>query len=87
MLTGTSLTFMPRSSTTYNGLQAVQFIVICTEQWMSKANRPPAVVGGICACLCLAILGRSSFILPALILSMAVLLAIKNKVKEASADE
>ena len=54
---------------------------------MSKANRLPAVVGGICACLRLAIFGRSSFILPALILSMAVLLAIKNKVKEASADE
>ena len=63
------------------------FIVICTEQWMSKTNRLPAVVGGVCACLCLAVFGRSSFILPAMILSMAVLLTIKNKVKEAGADE
>ena len=58
------------------------FIVICTEQWMSKANRLPAVVGCVCACLCLAVFGRSSFILPAMVLSMAVLLTIKNKVKE-----
>lgn len=57
------------------------FVVICTEQWLGSKNHIPAIVGAVCAILSLVILGASKFILPALIASMAALLALKKKVE------
>lgn len=62
------------------------FVVILTEQCMLKAPRVPAIIGAVCAVLALIIFGKSSFILPALILSVGILIIFKkplSKVKEA----
>lgn len=58
------------------------FIVICVEQWLGSKNHLPAFIGAICGVACLLIFGKSSFILPALISSVAVMWFMRNKIEE-----
>ncbi len=50
------------------------FIVICVERVMNRADRLPALVGAVCAVVCLLILGPDRFLAPALLLCAAILL-------------
>ena len=51
------------------------FIVIFVEQWLEKKNRFPAIVGVIASVISLLVFGKDSFILPAMIIIMIVLLS------------
>lgn len=55
------------------------FIVIFIEQWLTarKTTHIPAVIGILCGIVALIIFGPSRFILPALILTVGLLLAIR----------
>lgn len=56
------------------------FIVICLERAMRKADRLPVAVGGVCAIVCLFVLGPDKFLVPALALT-AVLLMDMDAIK------
>lgn len=50
------------------------FVIILMDQWEKARDRRPAILGGTIALACLAIFGGQSFMLPALVLTSAVLL-------------
>jgi len=50
------------------------FVIILIDQWEKAKDRRPAILGGAIALACLAIFGGQSFMLPALVLTSAVLL-------------
>lgn len=50
------------------------FVIILMDQWERARDRRPAILGGAIALACLAIFGGQSFMLPALVLTSAVLL-------------
>ena len=52
------------------------FIVICVERAMSRADRLPLCIGGVCAVLGLLLLGPDRFLAPSLALTAALLLAL-----------
>lgn len=49
------------------------FVVIFVDQWTSQTDHKPAVIGVVASVLCLSIWGASSFIIPAMILILAIL--------------
>ena len=55
------------------------FIVICVERMLSKEERFPAVVGGVCALVSLMLLGPDRFLAPALAVTAALLMAMNVK--------
>ena len=63
------------------------FIVICVERAMNRADRLPLILGGVCATVCLFLLGPDNFLAPALALTAFLLLAAQVARKEASAHE
>ncbi len=58
------------------------FIVIFIEQWMEKKNRIPEVIGVCAAVICLLIFGADSFVLPAMIAIVIVLLTARKRLDE-----
>ena len=58
------------------------FVVIFVEQWMDAKNRVPAVIGVVCAVLCLQIFGSGSFVFPTMILSILVLFATRKRLEK-----
>lgn len=61
------------------------FITIFIDQWQKTKNHLPALSGLIIAVLCLLIFGQSSFILPSLLITSAILILSQKREKEASA--
>lgn len=55
------------------------FLVIFVGQWDKKENRIPAIVGVLAAILCLVIFGADSFVLPAMLVIVAVLFVGKKR--------
>lgn len=54
------------------------FVVIFVEQWLSVRNHLPALLGLLCGGVSLAVLGPANFLLPALILTTALLIIWKQ---------
>lgn len=60
------------------------FVVILLEQWKSAKSHIPVYCGAACAVLCLIVFGADSFILPSLVLTVLVLLALKKPLEKAA---
>lgn len=75
MLGGIAGTLIPFDSTGIDFAMTALFIVIFVEQWLERKNRFPAIVGVVASVISLLIFGKDSFILPAMIIIMIVLLA------------
>lgn len=60
------------------------FIVICVERAMNREDRMPMILGGVCAAVCLALLGPDHFLAPALALTAALLVIPQINGKEAA---
>lgn len=59
------------------------FVVIFVEQWKTKKNRRPAIIGILCSVICLLVFGQSNFIIPAMIAIITVLSILrKDEVEE-----
>lgn len=54
------------------------FVVIFIGQWKSQTNHRPAIVGVVCSVICLALFGKSNFIIPSMILILTVLTVFKK---------
>ncbi|MCR5769712.1 MAG: AzlC family ABC transporter permease [Butyrivibrio sp.] len=60
------------------------FIAAFTEQWLSSKDHIPALTGLLCTLLSLIIFGKSSFLIPAMLLITLVLTLIRKKEEAAS---
>lgn len=58
------------------------FVVIFVEQWLSAGKHTPTLIGLLCGSACLLLLGADKFLLPALILTVALLIFWKQTLKE-----
>ena len=58
------------------------FVVICVEHWLGAKNHLPAIIGTLCGVGCLVIFGAANFILPALLSAVAMMLLLKNRIRE-----
>ena len=54
------------------------FIVICVERAMNRADRLPLILGGVCAVVCLSLMGPDNFLAPALALTAFLLTAMET---------
>lgn len=63
------------------------FVVIFIEQWYGFKSHIPALVGMACGLASLIIFGPNAFILPALIVSVCLLLVFKNSIKQGESQE
>ena len=61
------------------------FIVIATERVLSREDRLPLMLGGVCAVSCLLLLGPDKFLAPALALTAVLLVALDAAGKGAAA--
>ena len=60
------------------------FVILLMDQWAHPERRKPALVGGGIAMICLLIFGSDSFMLPALLITSAVLVILnRREVKQA----
>ncbi len=55
------------------------FIVMFMELWYRRSNRPAELIGMLSAVLCLALFGAENFVLPTMLLMVAVILLGKKK--------
>lgn len=63
------------------------FVCIVVDQWRHTKNHIPAVIGGVVGMICLLVLGTEDFMLPALIVSLIMLLIFRNRVEKAPVKE
>ncbi|MCF0142094.1 MAG: AzlC family ABC transporter permease [Parasporobacterium sp.] len=57
------------------------FVTVFTEQWLSSKEHRPALTGLGITVVCLFIFGKDSFLIPALIIIMAVMLIIRKPIE------
>ena len=55
------------------------FIVICVERMMNARDRLPLAIGGVCAVVCLLLLGPDAFLAPALAVTALLLVVLCRK--------
>lgn len=57
------------------------FIVLLIEQLKGAKNRLPAVIASISSIVCLAVLGPSNFILPSLVITVGIIMALRRQIE------
>ncbi len=75
-------TILPINSQGIDFAMTALFLVIFVEQWFEKKNRIPEVIGVAVALVCLWIFGADNFILPTMIIVIAVLFIGKKRLDE-----
>lgn len=55
------------------------FVVLFIEQLKKRENRLPGLMGLVCTAVCLAVFGAERFVIPAMLLILAILLLGRNK--------
>jgi 4-azaleucine resistance transporter AzlC len=61
------------------------FVVIMINQWQSTKNHLPAIIGVISAIICRLVFGAGGFIIPAMILIIILVTALKKPIETADA--
>ena len=72
-------TLLPISSEGIEFAMTALFIVIFIEQWMERKNRIPELIGVVVAIVTLNIFGAAQFVLPAMLVIVAILFVGKKK--------
>lgn len=74
-------THLPFDTTGIDFSMTALFVVIFIEQWLGAKSRLPAVMGLISSVVFLLLLGPDKFILPSLIVTVALLLGAKHTIE------
>ncbi|MBQ8180015.1 MAG: AzlC family ABC transporter permease [Candidatus Methanomethylophilaceae archaeon] len=72
-------TVIPFNSEGIEFAMTALFLVLFVEMWMRRSNRFPELLGALAAVVCLLIFGTDGFVLPTMILVMAVLLISRRR--------
>ena len=78
---------IPFDTTGIDFAMTALFVVIFVEQWKGAKSHLPAIAGLVCGVLSLLVYGADRFILPAMILGIAVLLGSKKYVLQKETEE
>ncbi len=78
---------IPFDTTGIDFAMTALFVVIFVEQWKGAKSHLPAIAGLVCGVLSLLVFGADRFILPAMILGIAVLLGSKKYVLQKETEE
>lgn len=78
---------IPFDTTGIDFAMTALFVVIFVEQWKGAKSHLPAIAGLVCGVLSLLVFGADHFILPAMILGIAVLLGSKKYVLQKETEE
>ncbi|WP_337955569.1 AzlC family ABC transporter permease [Clostridium sp. AF02-29] len=63
------------------------FVMIFTEQWIGQKRHWPAVTGVVCSVICLKLFGQSAFIIPTMIVILAVSAIVYKKENQKENDK
>lgn len=74
-------TVIPFDTTGIDFALTALFIVILIEQIKTADNRLPAWIGGISSIVCILIFGAANFILPALVITVALLSILRSRIE------
>lgn len=82
-LTATVIAF---DSTGIEFAMTALFIVMFMELWYRRSNRPAELIGMLSAVLCLALFGAANFVLPTMVLMVAVILLGRKRLDRTEVD-
>ena len=71
-------TLIPFNSAGIEFSMTALFVAIVVEQWLTTKNHLPAILGFICAVVCLVIFGPEHFLIPAMLAIMVLLIVIRK---------
>lgn len=80
-------TAMPFDSTGIEFAMTALFLVLFIEMWMSRSNRVSELIGVLSALVCLAVFGADGFVLPTMLLIIAVILVCRKRMEPDSGKE
>ncbi len=72
---------LPFDTTGIDFAMTALFVTIFVEQWIEAKSHIPALAGLCSAVVCLLIFGENSFILPALIVTVTILMALRKNIE------
>ena len=72
---------LPFDMTDIDFAMTALFVTIFVDQWREAKSHLPAIVGLCSAAVCLLIFGGSNFILPSLIITVGILMALKGRLE------
>lgn len=70
---------LPFDTTGIDFAMTALFAVLVVEQWKANKNHVPAMLGALVTAICLIVLGPDNFLIPALVILCALLLAFQKK--------
>ena len=71
-------TLIPFNSAGIEFSMTALFVAIVVEQWLTTKNHLPAILGFICAVVCLVIFGPEHFLIPAMLAIMVLLIVVRK---------
>ena len=74
-------TLLPINSEGIDFAMTALFVVIFVEQWMDKKNRAPELIGVTVAIIALLIFGAEGFVLPSMLVIVAILFVGRKKLE------
>lgn len=80
-------TLIPFDTTGIDFALTALFIVILIEQMSGADNRLPALLAFVSSIVCLVIFGPSNFILPSLVITVALLTILRSRIEPAGKEE
>ncbi len=81
-----AMTVVAFDSTGIEFAMTALFIVMFMELWYRRSNRPAELIGLIVAVVCLAVFGADNFVLPTMLLIVAVILLGRKRLEKGRAD-
>ena len=81
-----AMTMVAFDSTGIEFAMTALFIVMFMELWYRRSNRPAELIGLIAAVVCLAVFGADNFVLPTMLLIVAVILLGRKRLEKGRAD-
>lgn len=81
-----AMTVVAFDSTGIEFAMTALFIVMFMELWYRRSNRPAELIGLIAAVVCLAVFGANNFVLPTMLLIVAVILLGRKRLEKGRAD-
>jgi len=74
-------TVMVFDSTGIEFAMTALFLVIFIEMWQKRTNRLPELIGVLAALVCLIVFGADNFVLPAMLVMVAAVIFLRNKLE------
>ena len=75
-------TALPFDTTGIEFSMTALFVTVFVEQWISTKKHLPAILGVLISAVCLLIFGKESFLIPAMVIIILMLVILKGRCSE-----